>query len=79
MATKCMTITTDVYDQIATLKQPGESFSDVLRRVSSPPSSWEDIRGILSKERAAGLKASIRELNEAAKKELDKKLERMHR
>lgn len=79
MATKCMTITTDVYDQIATLKQPGESFSDVLRRVSSPSSSWDDIRGILSKERASKLKESIHELNEAAKKELSKKVERMRR
>ncbi len=49
MTTKTISIMDDVYERIKTLKAPGESFSDILRRITSKvdimefAGSWKDI------------------------------------
>ncbi len=39
MATKTITLELDAYEKLKSAKQPGESFSDVVRRAVWPPQS----------------------------------------
>ena len=38
------------YDMLKAAKRPGESFSDVVRRLLAPTGSWRDLVGILGEE-----------------------------
>lgn len=62
MAVKTITITTDAYDRLASLKLPRESFSDVIKRVVTVRSPLRKLIGILSKEEAEELEKNIAEL-----------------
>jgi len=73
MASKSLLVTTDVYEGLRRLKEPGESFSDLLRRLSK---GWGRIGphgGVLADEPEAffqGVRAAIERLDEASEAEL---------
>jgi predicted CopG family antitoxin len=41
------------YERLKAAKMPGESFSDVVRRLLAPSGSWRDLVGILRDDGAA--------------------------
>ena len=72
MAVKTITITEDAYNHLATRKAPGESFSDVVLRITGGHSLLE-LAGILSKKEAEEVKHAIR----AGRKRSRERLKRM--
>ena len=48
MGTKTINIMDDVYDLLSTLKRPGESFSDEIRRLAKEKGSLLDLAGAWS-------------------------------
>ncbi len=76
MATKSITITDDAYNRLASFKEPNESFSDVVNKLTKKGSLLE-LAGILSNEDARELKENIRELRKRMEEEVDKRVEKM--
>ena len=60
MGTKTISIADDAYDRLLAAKREGESFSDVVRRLTSG-ANLGDYHGTLSPETAASVEAAIRE------------------
>ncbi|HLC19782.1 MAG TPA: antitoxin VapB family protein [Candidatus Nanoarchaeia archaeon] len=60
MAVKTITITTHAYDTLKTLKEPRESFSDVIVRVAGKRSLREFI-GCISEATAEKMEKAIKE------------------
>ncbi len=62
MGTKTIVVMDDVYDTLKTLKRPGESFSDELRRMSSKGDIMElagCLKDVISEEDAKKMKEWI--------------------
>jgi len=68
MATKCITITTDAYDALASLKQGSESFSDVITRITKKKSLL-NLAGILTPKEGEELRRSFDANKKAMEKE----------
>ncbi|MBI4451419.1 antitoxin VapB family protein [Candidatus Woesearchaeota archaeon] len=66
MAVKTITITEGAYAQLAAKKEAGESFSDVVQRLSGRTSLLE-LAGVLSEREAKETEAAIQK----ARKEMD--------
>jgi len=71
MATKCITITTDAYDRLASLKSGSESFSEVIKKIV-PKHSPFDLIGLLTPKEADELKKDIRESRDRMRERSDK-------
>ncbi len=71
MATKCITITVDAYEKLASLKDSRDSFSDVINRLTAKGSLLELV-GVLSNEEAKKLKEHRNELNKRIRKRMEK-------
>lgn len=70
MATKCITITTEAYERLASKKKENESFSEVINRIV-PRYTPFDLIGLLTHKDAKELKKHREELNREMEKELD--------
>ena len=69
MTVKTLTITEDAYTRLAAEKENGESFSDVIRRITGKRSLL-DLVGVLSDKEADELERAVRE----TRKEMDQRL-----
>lgn len=58
MGTKTISLDDEAYEQLKARKQPGESFSDVVKRLAGER-SWSSVAGILSEAQAADLETAI--------------------
>lgn len=74
---KTMTVSDEAYARLAARKKPGESFSDVIVKMSSA-ASLRDLVGLLSEERARELEKNIAENRARMRDEMDKRLARLH-
>jgi predicted CopG family antitoxin len=74
MTIKTLTITEDAYTRLAAEKEDGESFSDVIRRITGKRSLL-DLVGILSEKEAAELERAVRK----TRREMDRRLARTAR
>jgi len=50
---KTIGLDASAYERLKAAKAPGESFSDVVRRLLAPSGSWRDLVGILKADGAA--------------------------
>lgn len=76
MATKTITITNEAYEKLAMLKEPRESFSEVINRIASKHSVFELI-GLLTEEEAKDMKKHVEELNELTRKGMEEGFKRL--
>ena len=70
MATKCITITTEAYNNLAALKNPNESFTEVINRITKK-SSLFDLVGLLTPKEGKELEGSIKDINRRMRKGLN--------
>jgi len=60
MGAKNISISDEAYERLRALKKPGESFTDVINRLSGKRSIME-LAGVLSKEEAREMKKIVKE------------------
>ena len=61
MSFKTITIKKEAYEALKSMKEPKESFSDILLRLSKKKRSLMSFAGMLSREQTAKLETSIKE------------------
>ena len=71
MATKTISITEEAYERLANKKEKNDSFSDVIIKITTT-TPLSSLIGILSKEKAAELRASIKEIRKRIRQRVDK-------
>ncbi len=69
MATKTITITEEAYSRLKALKSDGESFTDVINRLTCKRSLL-DFAGILTNDGADELEAAIRKSRNRSRKRM---------
>ena len=65
MATKSITITDDAYERLVSFKEPNESFSDVVKKLTKRNSILK-LAGLLSTEEATSMKGHIYKIRKKA-------------
>lgn len=76
MATKTITITTEAYEKLASMKVAKESFSDVINRITGK-SSILKLAGVLSNQEAKEMKKHIAEIRKISEEEMEEKLKKL--
>ena len=71
MGTKSITITNEAYEMLATFKEGSESFSDVIKKLSSKYSLLKLV-GTLSNDEAIKLEKNISEINKRIRTRISK-------
>ena len=76
MGTRNISISDEAYAKLAALKEPGESFTDVINRLAGKGSIL-DLAGILSPKQAAELRSKVREVRAKSRMRLNETVGRM--
>mgnify|MGYP002038118253 FL=1 len=71
MATKCITISNEAYERLAAFKESKESFSDVIKKLTSKH-TLVDLVGLLTNKEAEELELIKKETNKRVRKEVEK-------
>ena len=81
MATKCITITLEAYERLASKKEKNESFSNVITRIIPPPSlkGLYALAGLLTDKEAEELKKYRKEIGKEMEKGFSKTIRAMQR
>lgn len=74
MATKCITITVEAYERLASQKKEKESFTDVINRITPPRRSLLELAGILTHKEAEEMKKYIAERRKHTRVAMEKRL-----
>ena len=67
MATKSITLTTEAYERLALFKEDNDSFSDVIKKITTK-TNLIGLSGLLTKKEGKELKKNVTELREQLKK-----------
>jgi len=76
LATKNIAISEDAYVRLKALKKPGESFTDVIERMTRTRGVL-DLVGVLSATQAKEVSARIRESREQSSHRLQQRIEKL--
>ena len=76
MATKNIAISEEAYQRLKALKKPGESFTEVIERMTRSKGVL-DLAGVLSKEQANAVSGEVREMREKTSRRLQRTIERL--
>lgn len=76
MGTKTISLADDAYERLAAMKQEGESFSDVVRRLTSGV-SLQDYYGVLSENTADEIEAIVESRREERTESHRERVERL--
>jgi len=76
MGTRNISISDEAYTKLAALKEPGESFTDVINRLAGKGSIL-DLAGVLSPKQAAELRSGVREVRAKSRIRLSETRRRM--
>lgn len=77
MGTKTLSITDAAYARLAAEKRPGESFTDVILRLTKRP-SLKDLAKVVSKREAEALAEAYLEMREEHKVRREERLKRLY-
>ena len=76
LATKNIAISEEAYQRLKALKKPGESFTEVIERMTRSR-DMQDLAGVLSKEQASAVSGEVREMRERTSRRLQRTIERL--
>ena len=76
LATKNIAISEEAYERLKALKRPGESFTEVIERMTRSKSIL-DLAGVLSKEQARAVSEEVRGVRERSEARLRRTVERL--
>jgi predicted CopG family antitoxin len=76
LGTKNIAISDEAYQRLKSLKKPGESFTEVIERMTQSRGILE-LSGILSKQEALRVSEAIRETRRESSKRLRRTVERL--
>jgi predicted CopG family antitoxin len=76
MGTKNIAISDEAYQRLKALKKPGESFTEVIERMTRSRGVLE-LAGILSPQQAAKVKEEVREMRKDSSRRLAHTAERL--
>ena len=76
MGTKNIAISDEAYQRLKALKKPGESFTEVVERMTRSRGILE-LSGILSKQEALRVSEAVRESRKESSKHLRRTVERL--
>lgn len=76
MGTKNISISDDAYQRLKAMRKPGESFTDVIERMTHGVGVLELV-GVLSKTEGADLRRRIREVRKESKERTVRIVERL--
>lgn len=78
MVVKTITVTEEAYNSFSRLKQPGESFSELMKRISNKTSTVDDILGALhGKINFKNLRKKTKEVRERINNSMEERHERL--
>lgn len=77
MGTKTISLAEDAYERLKAHKREGESFSDVVRRLTGDDFSLMDYYGVLDEDTAAEMEEIIAESREADSETHRERVERI--
>ncbi len=69
MSTKCITVTQEAYENLASCKEGKESFSDVINRMTHKYSFF-DLVGVLSEDEARCMEENMKTIRKSLRKRL---------
>ncbi len=69
---KTLTVSEDAYERLASKKDPGESFSDVIKKLTGK-SSLLDLVGVLSDSEAENIRKDIKKRREEMRGRIESK------
>ena len=76
MATKCITITNEAYERLASFKVGSESFSDVINKITRGHSLF-DLVGVLSHKQADELRSNVNDVRKRMREQVESRVRRL--